>query len=163
MSKAEKASHRAECIESLRLALRPGDRITCTVMRVSRSGMSRTIMLQIPQRYEDGRLYIRDISYMVAHAIGERFDGEGVVMTGCGMDMRFAAVYNLGRVLFRDGFGIEGTKATVGKRKPYIAHRRPKSRKAAAQMVRNGWVFRGRNGDASGWDTDGGYALDYRG
>ncbi len=155
MSKAEKASHRAECIESLRLALRPGDRITCTVMRVSRSGMSRTIMLQIPQRYEDGRLYIRDISYMVAHAIGERFDGEGVVMTGCGMDMRFAAVYNLGRVLFRDGFGIEGAKD--GKR------RRPKSRKSAAQMVRNGWVFRGRNGDASGWDTDGGYALDYRG
>lgn len=156
---------RAESIETLRNMLRPGDAVTCTVLHVSKSGMSRSIMLQVPGKREDGALFIRDISWLVAKAIGERFDDKngGVVMTGCGMNMCFAAVYNLGRVLFPDGFGIEGTKATVGKRKPYIAHRRPKSRKAAAQMVRNGWVFRGRNGDASGWDTDGGYSLDYRG
>ena len=67
------------------------------------------------------------------------------------MNMRFATVYALGRALFPDGFGIMGEKD--GKR------RRPKSPEAAAQMVRHGWAFRGRNGDTSGWDTDGGYAL----
>ena|ERR1035437_1828097 len=52
-------------------------------------------------------------------------DGDG----GCGMDMGFHLVYNLGRTLFPEGFKVEG---------------------------------RGRNGDASGWDKDGGYALKQR-
>lgn len=30
---------------------------------------------------------------------------------------------------------------------------------AAARAVAKGYTFRGRNGDASGWDPDGGYAL----
>lgn len=151
-----KQTERTECV-TLRGLLSPGDRTTCTVMHVSRSGMSRTIMLQIPLLDDNGRPYIRDISYLVAKAIGARFDQKngGVVMGGCGMNMCFAAVYNLGRVLFPDGFGLIGEKD--GKQ------RRAKSRKSAAQMIRAGWKFRGRNGDASGWDNDGGYALDYRG
>ena len=32
----------------------------------------------------------------------------------------------------------------------------------AAQAVARGAVFRGRNGDKSGWDDDGGYALNHR-
>lgn len=151
-------SERNEAIRHLREIIKPGDSICCTVMHVSKSGMSRTIMLQIALSDKNGRPYIRDISYLVAKAIGVRFDQKngGVVMGGCGMNMCFAAVYSLGRVLFPDGFGIAGVKE--GHRV-----RRPATAKAAAQMVRNGWSFRGRNGDASGWDTDGGYALDYRG
>lgn len=153
-----KQTERAESIETLRSMLRPGDAITCTVMHVSKSGMSRSIMFQIPGKREDGTLFIYDISWLVANAIGDRFDQKngGVVMTGCGMDMRFAAVYNLGRVLFPDGFGVVGK--TIGG-KPV----RPKDKAQAARMVKAGAVFRGRNGDVSGWDTDGGYALDYRG
>ena len=92
----------------------------------------------------------------VADAIGDRWDDRrgGVVVGGCGMNMCFATVYALGRALFPDGFGIVGEKD--GKR------RRPKTAKAAAQMVRAGWRFRGRNGDTNGWDNDGGYALRYR-
>lgn len=152
---------RAESVETLRNMLRPGDAVTCTVMHVSKSGMSRSIMLQVPGKREDGTLFIRDISWLVAKAIGERFDSNngGVVMTGCGMNMCFAAVYNLGRVLFPDGFGI------LGERQPPMSPKkaRPNSPKHAAQLVRTGYKFRGRNGDTSGWDTDGGYALDYRG
>lgn len=150
-------SDKTHAIESLRKMLRPGNRITCTVLHVSKPGMSRSIMLQIPVRNDDGSIGIMDISWMVAKALGDRFDQKngGVRVTGCGMDMRFHTVYSLGRVLFPDGFGIMGEKD--GKR------RRPKSRKAAAQMVRNGWKFHGRNRDESGWDMDGGYALDYRG
>lgn len=152
----EKEKNRA--IASLREIIKAGDSICCTVMRVSKSGMSRTIMFQIALKDKNGRAYIRDISHNVAKAIGVRFDDKnhGAVLGGCGMDMRFAAVYDLGRTLFPDGFGIAGTKE--GHRV-----RRPATAKAAAQMVRNGWVFRGRNGDSSGWDRDGGYALNYRG
>ena len=152
-SKKQKAADRAEAIETLRKILKPGDAVTTTVLHVSRSGMSRVIMCQAIDFGEpDHHPYIRDISGLVADAIGDRWDDRGgVVVGGCGMDMRFATVYALGRALFPDGFGIVGEKD--GKR------RRPKSPKAAAQMVRAGWRFRGRNGDASGWDTDGGYAL----
>lgn len=156
-TKKEKAQGRADAIAYLRTILKPGDAITCTVMHVSGSGMSRSIMMQVPLKNEDGTLRIHDISWRVAHAIGARFDSKhgGVVMRGCGMDMRFSAVYSLGRVLFPVGFGIIGERD--GKRK------RPVSKAHAARMVRAGWRFRGRNGDASGWDNDGGYSLDYRG
>lgn len=154
-----KQTERAESIETLRGMLRPGDSVTCTVMHVSKSGMSRSIMLQIPGKREDGALFIRDISWLVAKALGGRFDQNngGVVVTGCGMNMCFAAVYNLGRVLFPDGFGVEGVNHGSGKKI------RPKDAKQARRLVAAGCTFRGRNGDASGWDTDGGYALDYRG
>ena len=155
-SKKQKAADRAEAIETLRKILQPGDAVTTTVLHVSRSGMSRVIMCQAIDFGEpDHHPYIRDISGLVADAIGDRWDNRGgVVVNGCGMDMRFATVYALGRALFPAWFGIVGEKD--GKR------RRPKSPKAAAQMVRAGWRFRGRNGDTSGWDTDGGYALRYR-
>ena len=156
-SKKQKAADRAEAIETLRKILQPGDAVTTTVLHVSRSYMSRVIQCQAIDFGEpDHRPYIRDISQLVADAIGARWDDYrgGVIATGCGMDMRFATVYTLGRALFPDGFGIVGEKD--GKR------RRPKTAKAAAQMVRHGWAFRGRNGDRSGWDTDGGYALRYR-
>lgn len=157
-TKKEKAQDRADAIAYLRKILKPGDAITCTVMHVSGSGMSRSIMLQVPFKHDDGTLRIQDISWRVADAIGSRWDYKrrgGVVMRGCGMNMCFEAVYILGRVLFPDGFGIIGEHD--GKRK------RPATAKQAARMVRDGWRFRGRNGDASGWDNDGGYALDYRG
>ena len=156
-SKKQKAADRAEAIETLRKILQPGDAVTTTVLHVSRSGMSRVIQCQAIDFGEpDHHPYIRDISGLVADAIGDRWDDRrgGVVVNGCGMNMCFATVYALGRALFPDGFGIVGEKD--GKRW------RPKSPKAAAQMVRHGWAFRGRNGDRSGWDTDGGYALRYR-
>lgn len=156
-SKKEKAQERANAIETLRKFLKPGDKVTTTVMHVSRSGMSRSIMCQAVRMDDNGTPYIADISWMVAQAIGERLDDHGgVKMGGCGMNMCFAVVYYLGRVLFPEGFGIVGTHPKTGRKA------RPKTAAAAARMVRNGWKFRGRNGDASGWDTDGGYALDYR-
>lgn len=159
-SKKEKAQNRAEAIAYLRGILKPGARITCTVLHVSASGMSRSIMLQVPVTDSDGALRIQDISWRAADAIGERFDDRrgGVIMGGCGMNMCFAAVYDLGRVLFPGGFGTIGTHPDKpGK------YRRPKGKAQAARMVRDGWRFHGRNSDADGWDNDGGYALDYRG
>lgn len=159
-TKKEKAADKAYAIDYLRRILKPGDSIACTVLHVARSGMSHTIMLQVPVRGSDGRVRIEDISGLVADAIGARWDGArgGLVMGGCGMNMGFAAVYSLGRVLFPDGFGVQSIAHPIGARKL-----RPKTQAAAARAVARGYVFRGRNGDGSGWDTDGGYALDHRG
>lgn len=147
-----------DAITYLRTILKPGDRIKCTVLHVSSSGMSRTIMLQVPRIDSEGRPYIADISWHVADAIGVRYDSKrgGLVRGGCGMNMCFAAVYGLGRALFPDGFGIEGVSAKGRKV-------RPRDAKHAAKLVKAGAKFCGRNGDASAWDNDGGYALDHRG
>lgn len=55
--------------------------------------------------------------------------GEGVIIHGAGMDMGFEIVYSLGRVLFPKGFKVDGKRTHA------------------------------RNGDTSGFDSDGGYAL----
>lgn len=150
-------AERIEAIETLRTFLKPGDTVTTNVTRVSRSGMSRSIMCQaIRPNAHTGKPAIVDITWLVARAVGVRLDNEGnAVMGGCGMNMCFALVYNLGRVLFPEGFGIEGTR-------PDGRKARAKTKQGAARMVKAGVIFRGRNGDASGWDTDGGYALEYR-
>jgi hypothetical protein len=153
---SQKQNERAEAIARLREILKPGDRVTTTVLHVSRSGMSRSIMCQAVMKDSNGHSYIGDISWLVARACGDRLDDRGgVVMGGCGMNMCFAVVYNLGRVLFPQGFGIEGTRANGRKV-------RAKSKAGANRMAANGVKFRGRNCDSSGWDNDGGYALQYR-
>jgi hypothetical protein len=130
MTKAEKLEQ-IEAIEHLQTLLKPGDTVWAKVESVSRSGMSREISLFIPKDWNgDGKLSIEDITWWASRAMNDK-QGKtgGIRIGGCGMDMCFALVYNLGRVLFSDGFKVEG---------------------------------RGRNGDTSGWDRDGGYALNKR-
>lgn len=110
-------------ITRLRDMLQPGDRVYTILKHVSRSGMQRSIDVYL----------LRDpypiwISRAVALATDSRFDDQRncAKVDGCGMDMGFALVYDLSRVLFPTGF------------------KAPKP---------------GRNGDMSGWDKDGGYAL----
>jgi len=114
---------KAEAIAKLREWIRPGDKVYTILRSVSRSGMQREIGVVLIQ--EDG--CILHPNYLVSLAIGARQGKrDGIIMGGCGVDMGFHLVYSLGRVLFPDGFKVEG---------------------------------RGRNGDTSGWDNDGGYAL----
>ena len=140
--KSQKEAARQTTIAELRLIIKPGDTVTTTVTSVSPSGMSRTIKCQVISRGWDYKgndkvantedaLRIIDISHEVAEATGEKTAQNGSVrIAGCGMDMRFALVYNLGRALFPEGFAL-----------------------ADGQY--------GRNGDKSGFDRDGGYALRY--
>jgi hypothetical protein len=105
--------------------LKPGDVVYTQINSVSRSGMTRWIKPIVIVDNEP-----QWIGYHVAALLDEPLDKNGgVKMTGCGMDMGFHLVYNLGWCLFPDGFKVEG---------------------------------RGRNGDMSGWDNDGGYALKQR-
>lgn len=139
--------------ETLREMLTPGDTVYTVLRSVSASGMSRDVSVVIVDK-ADGAL--RNITVYVARALGYTLrDVRGnwaVRLQGCGMDMGLALVYELGRVLWPDGFGVKGTypNGSIG---------RPISRAMAETAVSIGAKFYGRNGDTSGWDTDGGYAL----
>ena len=136
-----------EAIAQLREWIKPGDTVYTVLRHKSRSGMQRTISVVMDAP-------MRDRTYLVGIALGYSFDDKrnGLRVTGCGMDMGFELVYNLGRVLFPDGFSTAGDSAVV-----------PASRADAARLIAEGWTFtRGRNGDTSGWDNDGGYALTHR-
>jgi hypothetical protein len=121
-----------QAITTLRGLLPVGTTVYTILRHCSRSGMQRVIELVIPMTRDDGHVGIRSISWLVAQATGWRLDTgkhNGLVARGCGMDMGFALVYELGRALYPSGFSCPPDRA--------------------------------RNGDASGWDADGGYALEH--
>lgn len=90
--------------------LKEGDKVYTILRSVSTSGMTRNISLVIAQGDE-----IIDITYYVAHALGEKVtESKGhraIKQNGCGMDMGFNLVYNLSSVLFagqeRAGYALK--------------------------------------------------------
>jgi hypothetical protein len=149
---SKQQTERDEAIKELRAMLKPGDTVNTVLRHCSASGMSRVIDLVIVYRRVDdeyplkpdgsrdynakpkkkrGPAEVRSIGWWAARAMGDTFDRDrhGIKISGAGMDMGFALVYNLGRTLFPRGFKVKG---------------------------------RGRNGDTSGHDNDGGYALNHR-
>jgi hypothetical protein len=145
----------------LKTILHPGDEVKTILRNCSRSGMSRRISLVVAV---DGD--VQDITFHAARAMGENIkqgrcyvqDG-GLVVSGCGMDMGFHVVYNLSQTLFPDGFGVEGKLSKLPKTCPPLTVMRPSSKENAFYAVALGYEFHGRNGDKTGWDDDGGYAL----
>lgn len=157
-------TERAESIAQLRKWLKPGDTVNCILRHVSRSGMQREIGLVIMKTDPERGCHDIHPNYHASRALGKRTGKrDGVIVGGCGMDMGFHVVYSLSYVLFPDGFGIEGERIQEGgKDHRRTFKKRPRSKDEAARMVADGWKFHGRNGDASGWDNDGGYALKHR-
>ncbi|KKM71476.1 hypothetical protein LCGC14_1430240 [marine sediment metagenome] len=129
--------------------MQPGETVYTIVKHRSRSGMYRVIDLYI----------MRDnVPLRISWSVGTLVEGydrnhEGAKASGCGMDMGFHLVYSLSRELFPSGFG------TMGQASLYPQGVRPASKEHAAHLRSKGVQFIGRNGDTSGWDNDGGYAL----
>lgn len=120
-----KKRNQQEAIEQLREMLNPGDTIYTINRHVSRSGMMRRISCFIVG--DDKK--IMDIDWLIARTgLFKRSKDGGLIANGCGMDMHYHIVYELGRILYPQGFKL-----------------------AKGQY--------GRNGDTSGYDTDGGYAF----
>ena len=138
-----------EAINDLRELIKAGDTVYTILRHCSASGMTRWLDMYVMRDNKPRR-----ITWTAARAVGWTYDTsrDALKVGGCGMDMGFHAVYVLSSYLFREGFGIEGTDA-LGRKV------RPLTKAKAAKAVERGFVFRGRNGDASGWDNDGGYAL----
>lgn len=125
-------SDRTEAREKLLAILRPGMTVNCILRHVSRSGMQREISLVVATIDRGAaECYARDehrtpkhgkcprcgsfeenpmvpdvdtIDYWVSRALGYRIGSHGgIVMGGCGMDMGFSLVYNLGSALWPNG------------------------------------------------------------
>jgi hypothetical protein len=95
-AKAGKAAHIEQCRETLRGMIKPGDTVYTVLRHVNSSGMSRNIDLYI---IRDGEPAC--ISGYAAGAMDERRAKDGSIRVGgCGMDMGFHLVYNLGSVLY---------------------------------------------------------------
>lgn len=149
--KAEAEATKQAAITALREMLSPGTTVYTILRHVSRSGMMRHISVIGPES--------NDITWQVARALGDRIDPKtgGIKVGGCGMDMGFHLVYNLSHRLYPDGFGVRGDGPN--------GHEYPVGRRTREQTTKareGGVIFFGRNGDTSGWDNDGGYALRQR-
>ena len=96
VTKAQKEEARAKLSD----LLEPGDTIFTTLKHVSKSSMSRVIDLYVIKDNEPLR-----ISYSVG-ILAEGYDErhEGAKAGGCGMDMGYHLVHNLGYSLWPDGY-----------------------------------------------------------
>ncbi len=156
----------------LKTIIKPGDEVKTILRSCSRSGMSRRISLVVAV---DGD--VQDITWHAARAMGEAVkqggnwvQDRGLVVGGCDMDIGFHVVYNLSRCLFPDGFAYTeiGIRTHVDEKSCNVNVGRgrgagPMRREEMAEHYAKGWIFPGgRNGDKTGWDEDGGYALKQR-
>ena len=102
-----------QAIERLGEILRPGQRVYTSLTHEGRNGMSRTIKVSI--RNKDG---MEDITHLLeAAGLGKQSKRHGgIFVTGCGMDMGFWLVYQLGRTLYPKGVSCTGHAYTETKR-----------------------------------------------
>lgn len=98
-------TEKQEAFQNLKDWLKPGDTVYTILRHVSASGMTRHIGLVINR---DGAMI--HPNYAVSKVLGYRINkrGDGLVISGCGMDMGFHIVHNLGYALFPNGFDCVG-------------------------------------------------------
>ena len=95
-----KEIERNEAIEQLKKYVTEGATVYTILRRVSPSGMTRHLDVFVLRENEPYRL-----TWKVCKALGYSYDRkqEALKISGCGMDMGFAVVYDLGLVLFKKG------------------------------------------------------------
>jgi len=79
--------------------LKPNDTVYTVLRHVSQSGMSRRIDLYVIKQNKP--VYISGYASMVMDR--KLHDRGGIVVGGCGMDMGFSLVYDLGSILWPNG------------------------------------------------------------
>ena len=122
---------KAEAIKQLRnCGIRPGATIFCKLEHVSRSGMFRRISFYTIKKGELLRL-----NYPISILTGYKMDrsAEGLRVSGCGMDMGFVVVYNLGRRMFPKGGSL--------KHSPRARQERERGRETnGGYLLRHHWI-----------------------
>ena len=151
--KQQSENEKQETITRLRESLPPGSTVHTILRHCSRSGMQRAISMVVDSQ---------DVSYLVVRATGDKIDQKwgGIKIGGCGMDMGFALVYNLSRVLYSDGFGCVGKNEDKHEYCPSSDH----SNRDRNYTPHGQAVFE-EDGEAyikEHWHGDGGYALKHR-
>jgi hypothetical protein len=161
MTTVTKIEH-TEALERLREWLKPGDTVHTILRHVSRSGMQRVIQLvRIEPGETSHEARVLHIGWSAARALGMRYDNkrEGIVVGGCGMDMGFALVYELSRVLWPNGHGCTGVGCPSNDHSNGDRDYTPHNAALVAELERN----RVSTAIAANhWHTDGGYTLKQR-
>jgi len=96
--KVGKPALREQCKADLLEFIKPGQTVYCTLRSVSKSGMKRVISLHVIDKGE-----MRCIDYWAVVVNDDKLANNGIVADGCGMDMGFSLVYNLGANLWPNG------------------------------------------------------------
>ena len=96
-------SEKTTALAKLTKLLPKGTEVYTLIRSVSKSGMSRRISFFV---VNDGKL--EDIDWLMIRAgIGKRRGHDnGLYVTGAGMDMCFAMVYDLASTLHKDGYAL---------------------------------------------------------
>lgn len=110
-TKSAKRERTEAALERLRGILKPGDTVYGIVRSVSKSGMSRRIDFYALK--DNQHVFLT--SSMADLGIGSYSTeawrrSQGMRVDGCGMDMIFACVYELGRILWPNGDGKYKTR-----------------------------------------------------
>lgn len=136
-AKAGRIAQQEQARDDLRKIVPPGSTVTCILRHVSRSGMFRVIALCVCDNGEP-----RDISYLAGLATGTAHDRDrsGLRMSGCGMDMGFAAVYDLSRALYRDSFECIGDKCPSNDHVNGDRDRAPHKHNDGGYALRHRWL-----------------------
>ncbi len=135
MTKAQKQEQQ-EAVAKLREWLKPGDTVHTILRHVSRSGMQREISVVLLKAGAD-----LHPNYLVAKALGVRQGKQdGIVMNGCGMDMGHALVYNLGQVLFPEGFTCIGKECPSNDHSNGDRDHTPHQHKSGGYAIKQRWL-----------------------
>lgn len=96
---------KAEGLAYLSGYLKPGDTVYTVLRHVSASGMSRRISCFVVAKVKGNPPVPYCIDHLVAAVTGYRLatNGEGLKVSGAGMDMGFHVVYGLGATMWPDG------------------------------------------------------------
>ena len=86
--------------KQLKKLVKPNQTVYTVLEHVSKNGMTRHIRVVVGT--QKGREIV-DITYRVAKLCGYRLKGGALVVSGCGMDMGFSVVYDLGKQLWPNG------------------------------------------------------------
>lgn len=139
-----KQKEQIEAQNTLRAMINPGDTVYTVLRHVSTSGMTRIIGMFAMIDNQP-----REITYQVAKATGDTITNKshyGIKATGCGMDMGFHLVYNLGRVLWPEGFECIGHEHCWPARCPSNDHSNgdfdftPHNHKDGGYALRHKWL-----------------------
>lgn len=167
-------TERDDAITKLQEWIKPGDTVYTVLDHVSALGTYRAIRVVLLS-CNGSSVELLHPNHSIGVALGLRhwkrngYQQDALVVSGGGMDMGYHIVYNLGRILFPDGFAPSNQairpsdertiNVNIGRGKGTG----PLTRVEVDALAAKGWRFiGGRNGDTSGWDNDGGYALRHR-
>lgn len=102
-----KKREQQEAVTKLREHLKPGNTVYTILRHCSQSGMQRRISLVVFKKNKP--LFL---DYWASKALGWRLDRdkEGIIVSGCGMDMGFHLVYTMSRVIFKGARKDSGYK-----------------------------------------------------